>query len=106
MDSNLGEYRKDIELKLEKILTSLDIKVDKGSVDFKKLRNKFIDLYLIRLDWMKELINNTGRSDDEFRREVDEKLNMSLFTELTEREIQSRLQVSESILGSRRVNRK
>ena len=100
MDSNLGEYRKDIELKLEKILTSLDIKVDKGSVDFKKLRNKFIDLYLIRLDWMKELINNTGRSDDDFRKEVDEKLNMSLFTELTEQEIQSRLQVSESILGS------
>lgn len=100
MDSNLGEYRKDIELKLEQILTSLDIKVDKGSVDFKKLRNKFIDLYLIRLDWMKELINNTGRSDDDFRREVDEKLNMNLFSELTEQEIQSRLQVSESILGS------
>ena len=39
IESNLGEYRKDIELKLEKILTSLDIKVDKGSVDFKKLRN-------------------------------------------------------------------
>ena len=36
----------------------------------------------------------------DFRREVDEKLNMSLFTELTEQELQSRLQVSESILGS------
>tara|TARA_B100000586_G_scaffold232380_1_gene181716 strand:- start:557 stop:1018 length:462 start_codon:yes stop_codon:yes gene_type:complete len=96
VDSNLGQYREDVELKLEKILTSLDIKVDKGSVDFKKLRNKFIDLYLMRLDWVKELINNTGRSDDDFRREVDEKLNMSLFTELTEQEIHSKLQVSES----------
>ena len=100
IDSNLGQYRKDVELKLEKILTSLDIKVEKGSVDFKKLRNKFIDLYLMRLDWVKELINNTGRSDDDFRREVDEKLNMNLFSELTEQEIQSKLQVSESILGS------
>jgi len=100
VDSNLGQYREDVELKLEKILTSLDIKVEKGSVDFKKLRNKFIDLYLMRLDWVKELINNTGRSDDDFRREVDEKLNMSLFTELTEQEIHSKLQVSESILGS------
>jgi integrase len=100
VDSNLGQYREDVELKLEKILTSLDIKVEKGSVDFKKLRNKFIDLYLMRLDWVKELINNTGRSDDDFKREVDEKLNMSLFTELTEHEIHSKLQVSESILGS------
>jgi len=100
IDSNLGQYRKDVELKLENILTSLDIKVEKGSVDFKKLRNKFIDLYLMRLDWVKELINNTGRSDDDFRREVDEKLNMNLFSELTEQEIQSKLQVSESILGS------
>ncbi len=100
---NLEEYRKDIELKLEKILTSLEIKVDKGSVDFKKLRNKFIDLYLMRFSWMKELIKNSGRTDDEFRIEVDEKLNMNLFTELTEQEIHSKLQVSESILGSSRI---
>ena len=52
---------------------------------------------------MKELIKNSGRSDDDFRREVDEKLNMSLFTELTEQEIHSKLQVSESILGSSRT---
>ena len=102
IESNLGEYRKDIELKLEKILTSLDIKVDKGSIDFKKLRNKFIDLYLMRFSWMKELIKNSGRSDDDFRREVDEKLNMNLFSELNEQELNSKLQVSESILGSSR----
>ena len=103
IESNLGEYRKDIELKLEKILTSLDIKVDKGSIDFKKLRNKFIDLYLMRFSWMKELIKNSGRSDDDFRREVDEKLNMNLFSELTEQELNLKLQDSESILGSSRT---
>ena len=82
VDDDLGGYRKEIELKLEGILRSLDIQVQKGSVDFKKLRNRFIDLYLMRTSWIKELIRNTGRSDDDFRREVDEKLNMNLFPEL------------------------
>ena len=90
VSNNLGEYRNEVEVKLEGILKSLDITVDKGSVDFKKLRNRFIDLYLMRTFWLKELISlsripsfkNTGRSDDDFRREVDEKLNMNLFPEL------------------------
>ena len=45
VDDDLGGYRKEIEVKLEGILKSLDIQVQKGSVDFKKLRNRFIDLY-------------------------------------------------------------
>ena len=90
VNNDLGGYRKEIDVKLEGILQSLDIQVEKGSVDFKKLRNRFIDLYLLRTSWMRELISlsripsfkNSGRSDDEFRREVDEKLNMNLFPEL------------------------
>jgi len=90
VNNDLGGYRKEIDVKLEGILQSLDIQVEKGSVDFKKLRNRFIDLYLLRTSWMRELISlsripsfkNSGRSDDDFRREVDEKLNMNLFPEL------------------------
>ena len=90
VNNDLGGYRKEIDVKLEGILQSLDIQVEKGSVDFKKLRNRFIDLYLLRTSWMRELISlsripsfkNTGRSDNDFRMEVDEKLNMNLFPEL------------------------
>ena len=39
----------------------------------------------MRTSWMKELIKNTGRTDDDFRRDVDDKLNMNLFPELTEK---------------------
>ena len=85
VDDDIGSYRKKIEEKLDGILKSLDIKVEKSSVDFKKLRNRFIDLYLMRTSWMKELIKNTGRTDDDFRRDVDDKLNMNLFPELTEK---------------------
>ena len=36
----------------------------------------------MRTSWIKELIKNKGISDDDFRREVDENLNMNLFPEL------------------------
>jgi hypothetical protein len=85
VSNNLGGYRNEVEVKLEGILKSLDITVDKGSVDFKKLRNRFIDLYLMRTSWIKDLVNSSGRSDDDFKREVDEKLNTNLFPELTEK---------------------
>ena len=100
---NLEGYRNEVEDKLEGILQSLDITVDRGSVDFKNLRNKFIDLYLLRTSWIKDLVNSSDRSDDDFKREVDEKLRMDLFTELTEQELNLKLQVSESILGSSRT---
>jgi len=103
VSNNLGGYRNEVEVKLEGILKSLDITVDKGSVDFKKLRNRFIDLYLMRTSWIKDLVNSSGRSDNDFKREVDEKLNLNLFPELNEQEINSKLQVSESILGSNRM---
>ena len=103
VSNNLGGYRNEVEVKLEGILKSLGIMVDKGSVDFKKLRNRFIDLYLMRTSWIKDLVNSSGRSDNDFKREVDEKLNLNLFPELNEQEINSKLQVSESILGSNRM---
>ena len=36
----------------------------------------------MRFEWMRDLINFTGREDDDFRMEVDEKLKMNLFPEL------------------------
>ena len=68
--------------KLEGIIQSLEIELDTNSVNYKNLRRSFIKLYLLRYDWIKDLINQTGRSDDDFRRDVDEKLKMELFPEL------------------------
>jgi integrase len=98
-----NEVRESVDKKLQTILESLEITLDKQSLNYKKLRSSFIDLYLLRFKWIKDMMDESGRTDDDFRREVDEKLNMSLFTELTEQEIHSKLQVSESILGSSRT---
>ena len=71
-----------VDEKLQTILESLDIKFEKGSVNYKSLRRSFIDLSLLRYEWTKDLINESGRDDDDFRKEVDRKLKMNLFPEL------------------------
>ena len=74
--TDLKNVEESVDQKLESILESLGIKVDPKSVNHKRLRRSFIDLYLLRNQWIKDLINETGRSDDDFIREVDEKLKM------------------------------
>ena len=74
MKTDSKSYKEEVESKLEGILKSLDIHVEKNSLEFQKLRNNFIDLYLLRHDWMRELVNQTGKSDDDFRENAQEKL--------------------------------
>ena len=90
-ESNLKEtlktdsrtYQKEVDQKLEGILKSLDIEVDRDSINFKKLRNKFIDLYLLRYDWIKDLLGDSEKTDDDFKLNAQQKLKIVLFPELT-----------------------
>ena len=80
---NIKEYEKQLDKKLEGILSSLDIEIETNSINYKNLRRQFIQLYLLRFDWIRTLIKETGKFDeDSFRREVDEKLGLSLFPDL------------------------
>ena len=81
---NLKDYEKEVDGKLESIIQSLEIQIDKSTTSYKQLRMTFIDLYLLRYEWMKDLINQTGRTEDDFRRDVDLKLNMKLFDDLSQ----------------------
>ena len=65
----------------------MDIQVEKNSLEFQKLRNNFIDLYLLRHEWMRELVNQTGKSDEDFRKNAQEIMGMNLFPELQESSI-------------------
>ena len=80
--TNSNEVKESVDKKLQTILESLEITLDKQSLNYKKLRSSFIDLYLLRFKWIKDMMDESGRTDDDFRREVDEKLNMNLFPEL------------------------
>jgi integrase len=84
LKSDLKSYQGEVDSKLEGILGSMDILAQKDSVDFKRLRNNFIDLYLLRHEWMRELVDKTGKTDDQFRRDAELKLGLELFPELSE----------------------
>jgi len=80
---NIKEYEKELDKKLDGILSSLDIEIETNSINYKNLRRQFIQLYLLRFDWIRTLIKETGKFDeDSFRREVDKKLGISLFPDL------------------------
>ena len=95
---DLNGYEKELDQKLEGILKSLEIDFDIKSVIYKRLRRSFVKLYLLRYDWIKDLINETGRVDDDFRREVDDKLKMNLFPDL-EIPPSVQIQVGDQILN-------
>ena len=80
---NIKEYVKQLDKKLDGILSSLDIEIETNSINYKNLRRQFIQLYQLRFNWIRTLIKETGKFDeDSFRREVDEKLGLSLFPDL------------------------
>ena len=79
---DLKKYDRELDKKLENIFHDLDIKFDTNSVNYKQLKRNFIELYLLRFEFIRNLINETGATDDDFRREVEEKLKVELFPEL------------------------
>jgi integrase len=85
LKDDLKTYEGILDDKLEKILLSLDIEYDNKSVNYRELRRHFIDLYLLRFDFMRSLIKETGRTDDDFKLEVEKKLKVELFPELNEK---------------------
>jgi len=84
LKDDLKTYEGMLDVKLNKIFQSLDIEFDNNSINYLQLRTHFIDLYLLRFDFIRSLINETGRTDDDFRREVEENLKLELFPELQE----------------------
>ena len=83
LKNDLKSYLKQIDSKMEGILESMNIKIEKESVGYKRLREHFIDLYLMRYEWIKELVLKTGKSDDDFRKDFDSKFRLDLFPELS-----------------------
>ena len=84
LKQDLKTYEDMLDEKLKKILLSLDIEFNNHTVNYKQFRRYFIDLYLLRFEFTRNLVNETGRTDDDFRKKVEEKLKVHLFPELKE----------------------
>jgi len=86
---NIKNYEKVLDKKLEGILSSLDIEIETNSINYKNLRRQFIQLYLLRFDWIKTLIKETGKFD-----EVSFRTDLSI----SPTDNQSGVSISENIL--------
>ena len=73
LSEDIKGCEKEIDEKFESILNSMEISTEKNSIIYKQLRMSFIEIYVMRYEWMRNLIQETGRDDDDFRREVDKK---------------------------------
>ena len=84
LKDNLKSYLKQVDSKIKGRLESMSIMIEKESVGYKRLREHFIDLYLMQYEWIKEFEIKTGRSIDDFEKDFDSKFRLDLFPELSE----------------------
>ena len=84
LKDNLKSYLKKVDSKMEGRLESMRIMIEKEAVGYKRLREHFIDLYLMQYEWIKEFEIKKGGSIDDFEKDFDSKFRLDLFPELSE----------------------
>jgi len=99
LEQNYDGVLEHIEKEITRILKNKDLTIDSKSLEFKELRKQFLELRLIRSKWKKELLEDSGKSVNDFRNEIYKKFNIK--DEPTDLDLLAKLQTSESILGSR-----
>jgi len=70
-----------IEREVDKILITQDLEPDKKNVEYKKLVRRWIELKLMRQDWKRDLLNESEKTDEDFRNEIEDKWKLGLFGE-------------------------
>jgi len=70
-----------IENEIDKILITQDLEPDKKNVEYKKLVRRWIELKLMRQDWKRDLLTDSGKTDEDFRNEIEDKWKLGLFGE-------------------------
>tara|TARA_B100001964_G_C14172094_1_gene571970 strand:- start:20 stop:1198 length:1179 start_codon:yes stop_codon:yes gene_type:complete len=98
IEKNYEKVLEHIDLEIQGVLKRKDLSIDNKSLEFKQLRKQFLELRLIRNSWKKELLTDSGSDVEKIRKEIYQKFNIK--DEPSEKEINEKLQVSESILGS------
>ena len=68
---------------MEKILKKENIIQDKKNVDYKGLIGRWTELRILRESWKRELLNDEGKTTEDFKKDLDEKWKMGLFASNT-----------------------
>jgi len=76
IEQNYEVVLEHIEKEIERILKKKNLTVDTKSLEFNQLRKQFLELRLIRNTWKKELLEDSGKSIEDFRKEIYKKFNI------------------------------
>jgi integrase len=76
IEQNYDGVLEHIEKEITRILNSKDLSIDIKSLEFKELRKQFLELRLVRSKWKKELLEDSGKSVNDFRSEIYKKFNI------------------------------
>jgi len=68
-----------IEKEVDKILITQNLQPDKKNVEYKGLVSRWIELKLLRQDWKRDLINESGKTDNDFQNQIEEKWKLGLW---------------------------
>ena len=76
------DYRGTVELieqEIDKILITQNLEPNKKNVEYKGLVRRWIDLKLIRQNWKRDLLGESGKTDNDFRNELEDKWKLGLW---------------------------
>jgi|TARA_B110001454_G_scaffold207094_1_gene218152 hypothetical protein len=68
-----------IENEIDKILITQNLEPNKKNVEYKGLVRRWIELKLIRQDWKRDLLNESGKTDEDFKIELETKWKLGLW---------------------------
>ena len=68
-----------IENEIDKILITQNLEPDKKNVEYKSLVRRWIELKLLRQDWKRDLLNESGKTDKDFQNELETKWKLGLW---------------------------
>ena len=72
-----------IEKEIEEILTRENIIQDKKNVDYKGLNGRWTELRILRESWKRELLNDEGKTSEDFKNDLEKKWKIGLFDSKT-----------------------
>ena len=76
IEQNYDGVLEHIEKEIARIIKSRNLTLDSKSLEFNQLRKQFLELRLIRNTWKKELLEDSGKSIEDFRKEIYKKFNI------------------------------
>ena len=82
LDDDFQEVIRHIDEEVDRHLKSEGYDFEKNSIEYKTLRKRFIELRLMRTKWISELLKGEDKTDDDFRRETEDRFKMDMFPEI------------------------